>query len=155
MFRSILASAISLSLAVPAFAQEMDPTKTMCGDMILKGSESMLKHGETLQKAARVAQMLAKAMRKSSSVEARIQAVTAEGMMRSGKDMERTGKRMKALAEQLKESGKDHSLADHMAEVAKIPEKFRAKIAELGKASAGEMKRAPGPASSVLRRAPS
>jgi hypothetical protein len=32
MFRSILVTGISLALAVPAFAQEMDPAKTMCGE---------------------------------------------------------------------------------------------------------------------------
>ena len=140
MVRSLSLFACVLSLAAPAFADDADPSKMTCADMMSMQAESMMKRGKTLQKGAAMMAARAAMMKKNKDWKAdgAIQARMAKGMMASGKAMEKGGK---WLAGQAKNKAKHaHTMADAMAAMAKMPADKLAKAGAAMKEFATEMK---------------
>ena len=138
---SVSVSVCVLALTTSAFAQDADPAKATCADMLSQQAASMVKHGQTLQKGAKMMLARAAMMKKSKDwkADAAIQARMAKGMMASGKSMEKGGQ---WLAAHMKKNAKKHAhtMADAMAAMAKVPaDKLASAMASM-KEFATEMK---------------
>jgi hypothetical protein len=142
MVRNLAAAFCVLGLASAAAAQEADPSKMSCGDFYTMQAESLMKRGKTLEKSGKFMAMGAKHMRKNKMfrAEAMMNARMGANMIASGRSMQRAGKWLMKRAERYKKGKHNHTAGEHMAEMAKIPEKMKGDIAAKGKEIASEMK---------------